>query len=82
MTYQPSNAAILDEVTRRSFADGLRSIAVDRTVPSPDALASFDTFMKVSPADLPFEKPRGSHSEGTRVNGLGCLRKRWRRAAC
>ncbi len=55
MSYELSNGAvILDEMTRRDFADGLRNIAVDRAVPSPDDLASFDAYMKLSETDSPF----------------------------
>ena len=56
MSYQLSNGrVILDEVTRRSFADGLRHLIADRSVPSADDLAAFDAMMKVSPSYNPFE---------------------------
>jgi hypothetical protein len=59
MSYELSNGAvILGEVTRRSIADGLRSIAVDRRVPSKEELASFDAFMRFSPDGDPFDPAR------------------------
>ena len=55
MSYQLSNSAvILDQVTCRSFADGLRSIAVDRRVPSQEERDQFDVFIKLTDADDPF----------------------------
>jgi hypothetical protein len=59
MSYELSNGAvILGEVTRRSIADGLRSIAVDRRVPSQEELTSFEAFMRFSPDDDPFDLTR------------------------
>ena len=56
MSYELSSGpAILGEVTRRSFADGLRAIAVEPAVPSTENLASFDAFMNFKPGIDPFQ---------------------------
>ncbi|CAM5772711.1 hypothetical protein [Bosea minatitlanensis] len=61
MSYELSNDfAILDEVTRRSFSDGIRALATDRTVPTKESLASYDAFMAMKPGDVPdFTAPPG-----------------------
>ena len=54
MTYELSNDfAILGEVTRRSFGDGIRALARDRTVPTKEDLARFDALMSMKPGDVP-----------------------------
>ncbi|GJD76583.1 hypothetical protein [Methylobacterium goesingense] len=54
MSYELSNDfAILGEVTRRSFGDGIRALATDRTVPTEESLASYDAFMAMKPGDVP-----------------------------
>ncbi len=54
MSYQLSNGAvILGEVTRRSFADGLRFIEIDKSVPSKSDMDIFDDFMKLSGTTTP-----------------------------
>ncbi|KAA2235859.1 hypothetical protein [Salinarimonas soli] len=66
MSYELSNDfAILDEVTRRSFGDGLRALGTDRTVPTKETLASYDAFMAMRPGDLSGHEPpaRPSTSE-------------------
>lgn len=62
MSYELSNDfMILGGVTRRSFGDGIRALASDRTVPTKDSLASFDAFMAMKPGDVPdFVAPAGS----------------------
>jgi hypothetical protein len=61
MSYQLSNDfAILGEVTRRSFGDGIRALARDRTVPTKESLDSHDAFMAMKISDLPdFTVPPG-----------------------
>ncbi|MGD9656914.1 MAG: hypothetical protein AB7U61_04615 [Methylocystis sp.] len=55
MSYELSKGRIiLGELKRRDVADRLRSLAVDRTVPSPEDMKSFDEFMKLSPNFDPF----------------------------
>jgi hypothetical protein len=54
MSYELSNDfVILDEVTRRSFADGIRTLATDRTVPTKETLASYEAFMAMKPGTVP-----------------------------
>ncbi len=54
MTYELSNDfAILDSVTRRSFGDGIRALATDKTVPTEESLARYDAFMAMKPEDMP-----------------------------
>lgn len=58
MSYELSiGHIVLGEVTRRSIADGLRDLTTDRTVPTPESLADFDAFMKLSPDAHPFDPP-------------------------
>lgn len=54
MSYELSNDfAIFGEVTRRSFADGIRALATDRIVPTKESLASYDAFMALKSDDVP-----------------------------
>jgi len=54
MSYELSNDfTILDQVTRRSFADGIRALATDRSVPTRENLSSYDEFMAMKPGGIP-----------------------------
>ncbi|MCX5480865.1 hypothetical protein OSH08_17830 [Kaistia geumhonensis] len=54
MSYELSNDfVILGQVTRRSFADGIRALSTDRTVPSKEDIAAYEAFMALKPDDVP-----------------------------